>query len=138
MLKVYLIGALKNRAIMDLANRLRAEGLEVFDEWITPGPEADSFLHEWAKKQGLNYKQTLNSYAARHVFEFDKHHIDRCDVGVLVMPAGKSAHTEMGYMIGCGKKVYMLFDAEPDRVDVMQLFATDIFFNVEDLVAALK
>lgn len=135
---IYLIGALKNRQIQDLAIKLRAEGYDVFDDWQAPGPEADSFLLEWAKKRGLTYKEALQSYAAQHVFEFDKFHVDRCDTGVLVMPAGKSAHMELGYMRGQGKQVFILFDQWPDRFDVMYNFATDVFVDEGELIGRLK
>lgn len=130
---IYIIGALKNRQIMEFAERLRKQGYDVFDQWLTPGPDADSYLLEWAKKRNLSYKEALNSYAARHVFDFDKSHIDRCDMAILYMPAGKSAHIELGYVIGSGKKAYILFDKEPERFDVMYNFATDVFFNEQEL-----
>lgn len=138
MRSIYLIGALKNREIMNLAERLRAEGHEVFDDWMTPGPEADSYLLEWAKNRKLSYKEALNSYAATHIFEFDKSHIDRCDTGILVMPGGRSAHLELGYMVGTGKQGFILFDVEPDRFDVMYRFATDVFFSEGSLIERLK
>lgn len=135
---IYLIGALKNWEIVTLANELQELGFDVFADWITPGPEADSFLLIYAGLRGWSYKQALNSYAATHVFEFDKSHIDRCDIVVMVMPAGKSGHLELGYARGCGKPGYILFDKEPDRFDVMYKFATDIFFSKQDLFETLK
>ena len=71
------------------------------------------------------------------MFEFDKVHIDRADFGLLILPAGKSGHLELGYMIGCGKPGYILLD-KPDRWDVMYQFATGIFFSVEDMISELK
>jgi nucleoside 2-deoxyribosyltransferase len=49
------------------------------------------------------------------------------------MPAGKSGHLELGYMVGCGKPGYILFDKEPERLDQMVQFATDIFFDAKEL-----
>ncbi len=138
MKSIYLIGALKNWDVVTIANELEAQGFDVFADWITPGPDADSYLLKYAKLRGWSYKQALNSYAARHVFEFDKSHIDRCDIVVMVAPAGKSAHLELGYARGCGKPGYILFDKEPERFDVMHRFATDVFFSKEDLYEALK
>jgi hypothetical protein len=54
------------------------------------------------------------------------------------MPAGKSGHLELGYMLGQGKRGYVLFDKEPERWDIMYQFATDDFFCKEELVAELK
>jgi nucleoside 2-deoxyribosyltransferase len=54
------------------------------------------------------------------------------------MPGGKSAHLELGYMIGQGKPCYVFFDKEPERWDVMYQFAKDVFFSKEELLAELK
>ena len=63
--------------------------------------------------------------------------LNRAHAPVLVMPAGRSAHIELGYIIGQGKPGYVLFDQEPERFDVMYNFATDVCFSVEELMAAL-
>ena len=135
---IYLLGALKNRDIVLIGERLRKEGFDVFEDWTCPGPEADSFLLEYYRIRGFSYKEALNSYGARHVFEFDKKHIDRCNIGVMVMPCGKSGHLELGYMLGQGKPGYILFDKEPERMDVMHNFSTDVFFDIEDLIKTLR
>ena len=138
MKSIYLIGALKNWDIVQLTNELEQQGFDVFSEWLTPGPEADSFLLKYAKLRGWSYKQALDSYAANHTFLFDKKHIDRCDLAVMCMPCGKSGHIELGYVIGCGKPGYILFDSEPERFDLMHKLATDIFFSKQDLFDELK
>lgn len=135
---IYLIGSLKNRKVIDIAKSLRKIGFEVFDDWIAPGPEADDFWREYEKRRGSSYKEALSHWAGKHVFEFDKGHIDRSDIGILVMPAGKSGHLELGYMIGQGKKCFVLFDEEPERWDVMYQFAEDIFFDLKDLMKELE
>lgn len=136
---IYLIGSLRNPKIPFIANRLRkATGIEIFDAWFCPGPHADDYWRRYSKIKGLSYKQALDSYEAKNIFNFDKHHIDRADAGILVMPAGKSGHLEAGYMRGCGKPVFVLFDEEPKRYDVMVQFCTDIFFSEKELHAALR
>lgn len=139
-MKVYLIGALKNRAIMDLANDLRsAVGCEVFDDWLAPGPEADGFLREYELNREHSYAEALRGHAAQHVFHFDKHHLDTSDVAVLVLPAGKSGHLELGYMAGQGKRTYVLLeDQEPDRIDIMYNFADGVLANKDELIARLR
>jgi nucleoside 2-deoxyribosyltransferase len=135
---IYIIGSLRNSKVVSFANALQQEGFEAFADWISPGPDADDHLRDYAKARGLNYKETLKTYAARHIFEFDKYHLDRCDAAVMLMPAGKSGHLELGYVRGQGKPGYILFDEEPERIDVMYQFATDIFFDMDGLLYALK
>ncbi len=136
--KIYIMGALANPNIPFIGNKLRKLGFEVFDDWWAPGPLADSYLKHYAKIRKLNYKETLKTHAAKHIYEFDKEHIDQSDIAILVMNAGKSAHLEFGYFIGSGKPGYILFDKEPARVDVMYQFATNIFFQECDLFEELK
>lgn len=137
MTSVYLIGSLRNPIIPGISVELREKtGFEVFDDWFAPGPRADDHWKEYEEARGHTYEQALNGWAAQHIFEFDKHHIDRCDIGLLIMPAGKSGHLELGYMIGQGKPGYILMDA-PDRWDVMAKFA-EVHFNIESLVDALR
>lgn len=137
---LYLIGSLRNDKIPHLAKEMREAmpSFEVFDDWFSPGPEADDFWRNYEKVRGSTYKEALNNWAGKHVFEFDKFHIDRSQVGVVYMPAGKSAHLELGYMLGQGKLGYILFDEEPERWDVMYQFATDVFFSKEELFEELR
>lgn len=136
---IYLIGSLRNREVPVVGEYLRKEtGHEIFDEWWTGSEDADDWLRDYFKFRKLGYKEAIHSYAARNTFEFDKKHLNRADCAVLVMPAGKSGHLELGYIIGQGKPGFILFDAEPERVDIMHNFANDVFFNKEDLVKAIK
>ncbi len=135
---IYIIGSLRNNKIPLIGKQLRKLGFDVFDDWFSPGPHADDFWRKYEKIRGSTYKQALSNWAAKHVYEFDKTHIDASDIGILCMPAGKSGHLELGYMIGRGKKCFILFDKEPKRWDVMYQFADGIFFNIEDLIKELK
>ncbi len=134
----YVIGSLRNENIPAISVKLREElNIEIFDDWFSPGPEADDFWKKYETARGRNYQQALQGWAGKHVFEFDKFHIDRADFGILILPAGKSGHLELGYMIGCGKPGYILLD-KPDRWDVMYQFATGIFFSMEEMIEELK
>ena len=135
---VYIIGSLRNENIPKVAESLREVGLDVFDDWYSAGPEADDYLRDYYRERGMKYSEVLSSYSARHIFEFDKKHLDRCDSAVLVLPAGKSGHLELGYIIGCGKPGYILMDGEPERVDIMHSFATKVFMNKEEMIEHFK
>lgn len=136
-MRIYLIGSLRNPEIPALAARMRENGHEVFDDWFAAGPEADDYWQKYEQSRGHTYAQGLAGYAANHVFEFDKHHLDRAHAGVLLLPAGKSGHLELGYLIGQGKPCYILLPKEPERWDVMYRFATGVFTEEADLHHAL-
>lgn len=139
MKNVYLIGSLRNPAIPSIGKAIRERaGVAVFDDWFAGGPIADDSWQAYEKEKGVAYDMALRSYAARHVYDFDRHHLDRCDGGVLVLPAGKSGHLELGYLAGQGKPCFVLFDKEPERWDVMYQFATGgVFFDIDQLVATM-
>lgn len=138
---IYVIGSLRNPRITEIANKIQQLDIEAFADWHQPGPEADDFWKKYSQDRGWTYEQALKSHGADQIFEFDKHHLDRTDAAVLIAPAGKSAHCELGYTIGRSKPGFYLFpDGEPqlDRWDVMVKFATKIFFSVDDLLAELQ
>lgn len=136
-MRVYVIGSLRNKAVPQVAEKLREAGFGVFDDWFSAGPEADDSWQKHQRGKGMTYRQALEGPAAQHVFRFDKAFLDDCDVAVLVAPAGKSGHLELGYVIGQGKPGFILMEEEPERWDVMANFATDICDSVEDLINAI-
>jgi hypothetical protein len=134
---IYLIGSLRNPEVPKVASKLRAAGLTVFDEWYSAGPNADDHLRDHFAAMGLNHKETLQTAAARNIFEFDKRHISRDAAVVLLMPAGKSGFLELGWALGQGKRGYILFDKDPERIDVMFQFADAIAYSIEELIECL-
>ena len=133
---VYLIGSLRNPTVPHVANSLRELGWEVFDDWFAAGPEADDKWKDYEQVRGHSYQEALNGYAARHVFEFDQTHLDRADYGVLLLPAGKSGHLELGYLIGRARPGYIVLDS-PDRWDVMYQFA-NVCGSVAELLTVMR
>jgi hypothetical protein len=134
---IYLIGSLRNPKIPKIASRLRAEEFEVFDDWYAAGPEADDKWRDYEKGRGRTYLEALDGLAAKHVFEFDMYHLCRATVGLLVLPAGKSGHLELGWLLGFGRPGYILLDS-PDRWDVMYQFASGVYDSLDVLVNRLR
>lgn len=128
-MKLYIIGSLRNPEIPKLASTLRRQGHEVFDDWYSAGPKADDCWQAHQQGKGLSFKQALEGPAATNVFNFDKTWLDWCDAAVLVLPAGKSGHLELGYVIGSGKPGYILLPDNVERWDVMYRFATKVFYT---------
>jgi len=135
--KVYLIGSLRNPAVPELAAQIRELGFDCFDDWYAAGPEADDYWRDYEKARGHSYEEGLQGYAAKHVFSFDKYHIDSSDIGILILPAGRSGHLELGYMAGQGKPTFIVHD-NPERWDCMYQFATRVFFSNEALLEELR
>lgn len=135
---IYLIGSLRNEEIPEVSKLLRTTGLDVFDDWYAAGPEADDYWKTYEVGRGRSYKEALRGHAARHVFAFDKHHLDRCDAAILALPAGRSGHLELGYVAGTGKPAFILLDGQDSRFDVMYQFADEVFHTKDEMIDYFK
>jgi hypothetical protein len=135
--KLYLIGSLRNDAVPDLAKRLRGTvpDIEVFDDWYAAGREADDYWKSYEQDRKRGYIEALRGHAAKHVFEFDKHHLDTSTHALLVLPAGKSGHMEAMYaQYGAGAKTAILLEQGADpRWDVMYQFIDNVFETIEEV-----
>lgn len=134
--KIYLIGSLRNPKVPEIATSLRYEGYDVFDDWYAAGPEADDKWQDYEQARGRTLPQALQGFAAQHVYHFDRHHLEQADAAILVLPAGRSGHLELGWALGAGKAGYVLLDS-PKRWDVMYAFATGVFTSLDDLIKEL-
>ena len=139
---LYLIGSLRNPEVPKIGNFLRALGFEVFDDWYGAGEIADDSWQKYEQGRGRSYGDALKSYASRHIVELDYTHLKRCDAAVLVMPAGKSGHMELGFVMGQGKPGFVLFDGPPERWDQMygitQRVGGNVVFSRAQLESALE
>lgn len=138
MKQVYIIGSLRNPTVPHVAEDLRNVGFNVFDDWYAAGPEADDKWRDYEKQRGRTYTEALKGKAAQNVFAFDLTNLHTSDAVVLVAPAGKSGHLELGYMLGRGKPGFVYFPEEPERWDVMYQFANAVHFNFDELISDLK
>lgn len=135
---IYVIGSLRNPLVPKVAMELRNAGYDAYDAWYSCGPRADEHWKEHEELMGHSYQQALDGYHAKQVFEMDMRHLNRCDGCVLVGPAGKSAHLELGWMLGKGKFGYVLLEENSDRFDIMYQFCTKIFFDVKSMIKELN
>lgn len=135
---IYLMGSLQNSdEIQEVADQLRHDGHEVYDDWTGHGPDVDLFWQDYEQRRGRSYKEALKGEAARAVFELDKEWLNKSDLGLLVAPAGKSAHMELGYLVGLGKPVHVLMEEEPEKWDLMLRFATEVHRSLPEFLETL-
>lgn len=141
---IYLIGSLRNPDVPALGARLRGLGHTVFDDWHAAGPEADDYWQRYEANRGRSFEDALRAPQARAVFNLDKQHLERADTAVLVMPAGKSAHLELGYFIGrrlaqgLPNQGFIYLPSPPERFDAMYGFAERVCIGEAELLEALK
>ena len=74
------------------------------------------------------YLEALKSEVALSGFISDMNALTNCDVCVMVLPCGASAHTELGYAVGYGKKtIIILDDTQRDNPELMYKMVDHIF-----------
>jgi len=134
---IYVIGSLRNPRVPEVANQLRDTGHDVFDDWWAASEDADDWWQKYEKARGRDFISALNGWAASHVYKYDRFHLERADAGVLVLPAGKSGHLELGFLMGRGKPGFILLDGEPDRFDVMYKFARGVYKTTTELIEGI-
>lgn len=80
----------------------------------------------------------IQSLAAQNNYLFDRRNLQRADGCVMLGPAGKSCHLELGWFCK-DKPAFVLFPREPKRADIMYGFlGGNLCFNEKDLIKALK
>ena len=71
-------------------------------------------------------------------FKYDFDNMKSAGACVLLLPCGRSAHLEAGWMAGAGKPVYVLVDgAERIEPELMYKFLTGLYDRIEDLINVL-
>jgi hypothetical protein len=64
--------------------------------------------------------------------------LEDCTCCVLVMPCGRSAHLELGYAVGAGKKsIILLSDGEPELMYRM-VGVDSICISIGEVIVALE
>ena len=134
MAKIYVASSWRNTYYPEVVKRLREEGHEVYDFRNPPHggngfhwTDIDENAPNWCFKE---YDEGLHHPLAERQFAADLEALEWADACVLVLPSGRSAHTEAGWCKGRGLKtvvyipkmeepelMYKLFDAVTDSLD---------------------
>lgn len=143
--RIYMASSWRNARLDAVATALRQAGHEVYDfrtanppanfNWAMVSPGAD-----WANPvlSAKEQQEALRHPIAQTAFGNDRDGLQWADTGVLVLPCGKSAHLEAGYLLAQGKTVHVLL-ADDERPELMHLVAGpgNIHATLEEVVAAL-
>lgn len=135
--KIYLIGSLKNPALPDVGRKLREAGHEVFDDWHGSGPDADVYWREYEQSRGYNYVQALGRPLADVHFRLDLRWLNWADTRILLTPAGKSGHMELGWRLRPEDEAHILLHKEPEDWDLMYKLADRVWYTIASLIAHL-
>lgn len=135
-LKIYVASSWRNDYQEQVVEVLRSMGHEVYDFKNPPhgrGGFAWSDIQEdWQAWTTEDYREALNHEIAIDGFNSDFDGMKWADTCVMVLPCGRSANTEAGWMKGAGKKVYV-FSPIKQEPELMYKLYDGIIANVHEL-----
>ncbi len=142
--KIYLASSWRNKHQEGILKELRLQGYEVYDfkhpQVGDPGfqwSKIDENWQEWTMEQ---YRKNLliDDYA-QFGFNRDFDAMKNADICVLLLPCGRSAHLEAGWMKGAGKKV-IAFIPPDERIEpeLMYGLLDGIVLCIQDLIKELN
>ena len=138
-MKLYTASSWRNEKYPNVVKELLRNGHEVYDF-----RDANSWFkwkvidEDWEYWSNGQFVSALSHPLSKKAFSADFNGMQWADACVLVMPCGKSAHIEAGYMKGKGKPLYILLDGGMTRAELTYSIADGIFENVQQLVETLQ
>lgn len=135
--KIYVASSWRNEFYPEVVEALRNAGHEVYDFRNPPSgdpgfhwDDVDKDYMEWTPEQ---YKAHINHPKAEKQFANDIQAMESCNTCVLVLPCGRSAHTEAGWFSGSGKKVHVLIPIKQEAELMYKLFSS-ISCSINELI----
>ena len=140
-MKIYVASSWRNAQQRHVVEALRADGHHVYDfrdpdDRGVPGGfswrEIDPDWQQWTPRV---FAERVYDPIASVGFFRDFEAMKKADVCVLVMPCGRSAHLELGWCAGAGKRTLILLShGEPE---LMYRLADGLCLSIDELRHAL-
>jgi len=139
--KIYVASSWRNEFYPEVVEALRRAGHEVYDFRNPPSGDegfkwscvAENYM-EWSPQV---YREQLEHPKAVRQFDNDIKAMEACDTCVLVLPCGRSAHTEAGWFAGRGRTVVVYIPVRQEPELMYKLFSA-VCCSMDELVETLK
>ena len=141
MTRIYVASSWRNEYYPEVVQKLRDSGFDVYD--FRNPPSGDEGFHwcnvsdKWLDWTPEEYRDNLMHPLAERQFGNDIKAMESCDICVLVLPCGRSAHTEDGWFAGKGKKVIAYIPTKQEPELMYKLF-DGIAVSLNDLVTLVS
>lgn len=137
---VYVASSWRNPLQQGIVHTLRAAGIDCYD-FRNPAPGESGFAWsdidpDWLTWSAEAYVKALQDPIAEHGFRRDFDAMEKADTFVLVLPCGRSAHLELGWAVGAGKRTCIL-TADGEEPELMAKMVDHIATNTMDLLGWL-
>ncbi len=139
--QIYVASSWRNVFYEDVVKALRKAGHTVYDFRNPPsGDEGFKWCkisEDYMQWEPREYREYLKHPKAERQFANDIEAMRACDTCVLVLPCGRSAHTEAGWFAGSGKRV-LAYIPEKQEPELMYKLFTKICCTLEELTEELN
>ena len=140
-MKIYVASSWRNSYQQDVVHALREIGHDVYD-FKNPSDknhgfswsEIDPNWQEWTPEE---YVKALEHPRSIEGFNLDFDAMKWADCCVMVLPCGRSANTEAGWMKGAGKKVFV-YQPVHQEPELMYKIYNKIIVSRDDLLHTLS
>jgi hypothetical protein len=150
--KIYLASSWRNPFQPHAVELLRMAGHDVYDFRNPPDAgrgevmgsrgtgsgfqwsEVDPNWQAWTARE---YRDALKHPVAKRGFKSDLDGMVWADTCVLLLPCGRSAHLEAGWMAGQGKRT-IVWTCDGQEPELMALLASEICVSIEEVLEALQ
>ena len=136
-MKIYVASSWRNQVQEYFVFNLKQLGHLVYDFKNPNGEKGFSWSDidpDWKNWTTQQYLRALGTDRGKYGFIRDMDALKNCDVCILVLPCGKSAHLELGYAVGAGKKT-LVYMPEAQEPELMYGMVDEIVETFEDVVA---
>lgn len=133
-MKVYVASSWRTPSHPEVVAALRAAGHEVYDyrdegfKWHEVGMDGVDVSYE-------RLQAVLEHDKCFSKFRQDQEALDWAEALVLVLPSGRSAHTEFGYMCGHDKLTVVIWS--PSEPELLHMMADRIVETIDEAVEYL-
>lgn len=124
-MRLYVASSWCNAFQPDVVACLRSAGHDVYDFRNPPDKSGfgwSELAPDWRDWTAAEYRENLKKPRAQEGFNADFGAMKWADAGVLVLPCGRSAHLELGWMAGAGKKT-VIYTRDGEEPELMALLA---------------
>ncbi len=140
MARIYVASSWRNLSQPMVVELLRRAGHQVYDFRNPPASTGFSWSEidpEWQSWTAEQYIRALSNRRAVEGFRSDFEAMQWADACVLVLPSGRSAHLELGWCAGAGKRTAIL-TGDGEEPELMAKMADLVTASLDDVVAWLR
>ncbi len=140
-MKIYVASSWRNEFQQQVVEVLRALGHEVYDFRNPPnGSKGFSWSKiddKWERWTTEEYRKALKHKLAEEGFKSDLEGMQWAETCLLVLPSGRSANTEAGWMKGKGKEV-LVYQPIRQEPELMYKLYDGIIGSLPELIREFK